>query len=238
MESGRESELQDQEAARDHQNTEVRTLETTDQTALTHSTEHREEPPNAQRNENPLTENTERNHRGVNCMLQPKGTSDQTTTTLGYINRAFTGEPPPYSPPDPKSIHLVYPSYGCSIPGQLPIRYQPGVPDPLFYQHQQPASCPFSIYNCPLPGVHHEQSTPPKDYMLESVLVTVFCCLLSGILAIIFSHETRLAVQRGDHRYAESTSRKVRALVLFSLLFGVFVSIAWVIYVVVALYFV
>ncbi|XP_048414474.1 proline rich transmembrane protein 1B isoform X2 [Stegostoma tigrinum] len=211
MESGRERELQDQEAARDLQSPEVRTLETTDQTTLTHSTEHQEEPPNAQRNENPTTENSERSQRGVNCLLQPKGTSDQTAATLGYINSAFTGDPPPYSPPDPKSIHLVYPSYGCSTPGQLPVRYQPGVPDLLFYQlqHPQPASCPFSIYNYPLPGVHQEQSTPPKDYMLESVLVTVFCCLLSGILAIIFSHETRLAVQRGDHRHAESTSRKL-----------------------------
>ncbi|GCB83014.1 hypothetical protein scyTo_0023710, partial [Scyliorhinus torazame] len=92
-------------------------------------------------------------------------------------------------------------------------------------------------YNYPLPGVQHEQRQLPKDYMVESVLVTVFCCLLSGIVAIIFSHETRMAIQRGDHIHAESTSRKTRVLVLFSLFFGVFVSIGWVIYVVVALYF-
>ncbi|XP_072422034.1 proline rich transmembrane protein 1B [Chiloscyllium punctatum] len=238
--TGREDGLRDQEGMKDRQNTEERTLEIADQTERTHSTELRVEPPDVQRNENPLTENTERHHQGVSLVLQPKGTSDQTVTTLGYTNRAYIGEPPPYSPPDPKSVHLLYPSYGSSIPGQLPVRYQPGVPEPFFYQHQQhqPAPCPFSIYNYPLPGVHHEQRPPPKDYMLESVLVTVFCCLLSGILAIIFSHETRLAIQRGDYHHAESTSRKVRGLVLFSLLFGVFVSVAWVIYVIVALYFV
>lgn len=29
----------------------------------------------------------------------------------------------------------------------------------------------------------------PKDYMMESVLVTLFCCLLTGLIAIVYSHE-------------------------------------------------
>lgn len=40
----------------------------------------------------------------------------------------------------------------------------------------------------------------------------------------------------GDLAQAQEASRKARSLVLFSLLFGVFVSTSWVIYVVVALY--
>ena len=28
----------------------------------------------------------------------------------------------------------------------------------------------------------------PKDYMMESVLVTLFCCLLTGLIAIVYSH--------------------------------------------------
>ncbi|XP_051893159.1 proline rich transmembrane protein 1B [Pristis pectinata] len=182
-------------------------------------------------------------HRVVDSPAQPKDTSEveQSTGSLGYINRAYVGEPPPYSPPDPKAVHLFYPSYGTPFTGQLPVVYQPGAQDQVFYQNHQalPGPYPFSIYNYPLPGFQsaQEQRRPPKDYMVESVLVTVFCCLLSGILAIIFSHETRMAIHRGDHVHAESTSRKARMLVLFSLLFGVFVSIGWVIYVVVALYF-
>uniref|UniRef100_H3BDG9 Proline rich transmembrane protein 1B n=2 Tax=Latimeria chalumnae TaxID=7897 RepID=H3BDG9_LATCH len=76
----------------------------------------------------------------------------------------------------------------------------------------------------------------PKDYMVESVLVTLFCCLLTGIIAIVYSHEARTAGRRGDLVQAEQAVQKARSLVLFSLLFGVFVSISWVIYVVVALY--
>ena len=50
------------------------------------------------------------------------------------------------------------------------------------------------------------------------------------------SLQTRAALGRGDLAQAEEASRKARSLVLFSLLFGVFVSTSWVIYVVVALY--
>ncbi|XP_069774298.1 proline-rich transmembrane protein 1 [Narcine bancroftii] len=182
-------------------------------------------------------------HHVVDSSSRPKDTSEveQCTNGMGCINRAYVGQPPPYSPPDPKRVHLFCSSYGTPFTGQLPVVYQPGAQDQVFYQTQQalPGSYPFSIYNYPLPGFQsvQEQRRPPKDYMVESVLVTVFCCLLSGILAIIFSHETRMAIHRGDHVYAESTSRKARMLVLFSLLFGVFVSIGWVLYVVVALYF-
>lgn len=48
--------------------------------------------------------------------------------------------------------------------------------------------------------------------------------------------QTRAALARGDLAQAQEASRKARSLVLFSLLFGVFVSTSWVIYVVVALY--
>ncbi|KGL99035.1 Proline-rich transmembrane protein 1, partial [Charadrius vociferus] len=76
----------------------------------------------------------------------------------------------------------------------------------------------------------------PKDYMVESVLVTIFCCLLTGLIALIYSHETRAALGRGDVAQANVASKRAQSLVLFSLLFGLFASISWVIYVLVALY--
>ncbi|XP_067826018.1 proline rich transmembrane protein 1B [Heptranchias perlo] len=245
--AGRENVVQIPEESRDNRDQEGRASETAGQAGavafVTHSIELSEEASSSQDHGTNSTESNGGYHRVVDCAAQPKVTSEveQNVNTLGCINRAYVGEPPPYSPPDPKTIHLLYPSYGTSFTGQLPVMYQPGAQDQVFYQHQQalPGPYPFSIYNYPLPGVQprQEQRRPPKDYMVESVLVTVFCCLLSGILAIIFSHETRMAIHRGDHFHAESTSRKARVLVLFSLLFGVFVSIGWVIYVVVALYF-
>ncbi|KAF6126592.1 proline rich transmembrane protein 1B [Phyllostomus discolor] len=163
----------------------------------------------------------------------------------GIPNIGFVGEPPPYAPPDPKGVHLLYPPFP-----QGAVLYQPGpapqalYPPPATPLYPAPASpqlfAPFPVYNSALaavPGPATIEHRPlPKDYMMESVLVTLFCCLLTGLIAIVYSHETRAALSRGDLAQAEEASRKARSLVLFSLLFGVFVSTSWVIYVLVALY--
>ncbi|KAM5259449.1 proline rich transmembrane protein 1B isoform 1-T1 [Hipposideros larvatus] len=163
----------------------------------------------------------------------------------GVPNIGFVGEPPPYAPPDPKAVHLLYPPFP-----QGPVLFQPGPSPQALYPPSAtpiyPASAPtplfasFPMYNNPMAGMPApaavEHRPLPKDYMMESVLVTLFCCLLTGLIAIVYSHETRAALSRGDLAQAEEASRKARSLVLFSLLFGVFVSTSWVIYVVVALY--
>ncbi|KAF1426580.1 Proline rich transmembrane protein 1B, partial [Spheniscus magellanicus] len=175
----------------------------------------------------------------------------------------FEEDPPPYSPPDPKSVHLLYPPFPASFSQQVPVVYQPG-PGPFPPQGVPPAPLPYaavcilrpdvvlprSAAGSPLtppPGFYDGQPgtgpSPaghgqrlPKDYMMESVLVTIFCCLLTGVIALIYSHETRAALGRGDMAQANVASKKAQSLVLFSLLFGLFASISWVIYVLVALY--
>ncbi|KAM9067608.1 proline rich transmembrane protein 1B [Sarcophilus harrisii] len=182
----------------------------------------------------------------------------------------FVGEPPPYSPPDPKAVHVLYPPFPSGFSGQMPLLYPPGPPPqplyppapaatplypagpsptplyppapsppPLFPASSLPSGAfPYTIYNNPMNGVAAgpDRRPLPKDYMVESVLVTLFCCLITGVIAIVYSHETRAALSRGDLAQAEQASKKARSLVLFSLLFGVFVSTSWVIYVIVALY--
>ncbi|XP_068835602.1 proline rich transmembrane protein 1B [Capricornis sumatraensis] len=162
----------------------------------------------------------------------------------GVPNIGFVGEPPPYAPPDPKAAHLLYPP-----PFSPPVLFPPAPAAPALYPPPaplfpapaaQPLFATFPVYNSPVAGVPApapaEHRPLPKDYMMESVLVTLFCCLLTGLIAIVYSHETRAALARGDLAQAQEASRKARSLVLFSLLFGVFVSTSWVIYVVVALY--
>ncbi|OWK10591.1 hypothetical protein Celaphus_00005120 [Cervus elaphus hippelaphus] len=52
---------------------------------------------------------------------------------------------------------------------------------------------PYHAYNSPVAGVPApapaEHRPLPKDYMMESVLATLFCCLLTGLIAIVYSHE-------------------------------------------------
>ncbi|KAM5184538.1 proline rich transmembrane protein 1B [Callospermophilus lateralis] len=171
---------------------------------------------------------------------QPERPAGQGPTAAGGgAPIGFEAEPPPYAPPEPKAAPPLYPPFP-----QVPLLLQPAPaalyppPGPLF--PPPAAAYPFPAYHSPLaavpapPPVEHRPL--PKDYMMESVLVTLFCCLLTGLIAIVYSHETRAALGRGDLVQAEEASRKARSLVLFSLLFGVFVSTSWVIYVVVALY--
>ncbi|XP_016870901.1 proline rich transmembrane protein 1B isoform X2 [Homo sapiens] len=168
----------------------------------------------------------------------------------GAPHIGFVGEPPPYAPPDPKAAPLLYPPFP-QVPVVLqpapsalfppPAQLYPAAPTPpALFSPPAGAAFPFPVYNGPMAGVPGpatvEHRPLPKDYMMESVLVTLFCCLLTGLIAIVYSHEARAALGRGDLAQAEEASRKARSLVLFSLLFGVFVSTSWVIYVVVALY--
>lgn len=56
-------------------------------------------------------------------------------------------------------------------------------------------------YNGPMAGVPGpatvEHRPLPKDYMMESVLVTLFCCLLTGLIAIVYSHEVGVGAALG-----------------------------------------
>ncbi|XP_037347331.1 proline rich transmembrane protein 1B [Talpa occidentalis] len=162
----------------------------------------------------------------------------------GVPNIGFVGEPPPYTPPDPKAMHMLYPPFPPA-----PLLFQPAPapqalyppPAPLYpTATPQPLFAPFPMYNSPVGGAPAptpaEHRPLPRDYMVESVLVTLFCCLPSGLIAVVYAHETRAALSRGALAQAEEASRKARSLVFFSLLFGVFVSTSWVVYVLVALY--
>lgn len=51
------------------------------------------------------------------------------------------------------------------------------------------ASVVFQYMNGPPLG--DEQAPVPKDYMVESLLVTIFCCLMSGLIALMYSYEVR-----------------------------------------------
>ncbi|XDV49614.1 hypothetical protein PO909_018827, partial [Leuciscus waleckii] len=145
--------------------------------------------------------------------------------------------PPPYTPPDPKTAYLMFPSPVTHYPNQPVITCQPGANPPAFYQPSflPPATYPSYTIYMNGPALGEEQPPVPKDYLVESLLVTIFCCIMSGLVAVMYSYETRAALARGDIREAEKTSQKARLLVMFSLMFGIFVFVGWIIYVVIVL---
>ncbi|XP_040541959.1 proline rich transmembrane protein 1B isoform X1 [Gallus gallus] len=96
---------------------------------------------------------------------------------VAVSNAAFEDDPPPYSPPDPKSAQLLFP---------VPFHPQPHPHPPPFVPQPLPYTASVGP---PGTGPPTAAQQPPKDYVVESVLVTVFCCLLTGLAALLYSHE-------------------------------------------------
>lgn len=82
----------------------------------------------------------------------PAGRGNGPVVVAAVTNAAFEGDPPPYSPPDPKSVHLLYPPFPAGFSQQAPVVYQPG-PGPFPPQGTPPAPLPYSTVRIPHPDV-------------------------------------------------------------------------------------
>ncbi|MBG8555164.1 CD225/dispanin family protein [Hymenobacter guriensis] len=49
---------------------------------------------------------------------------------------------------------------------------------------------------------------PPKNWLVESILVTIFCCLPFGIVGIINAANVNSSIARGDYAGALDASQK------------------------------
>ena len=72
----------------------------------------------------------------------------------------------------------------------------------------------------------NSNSIPPKTWLVESILVTIFCCQILGIISIIYSAGVESKFYRGDIAGAESSSKTAKTLVIISVAFGIFSVIA------------
>lgn len=96
-------------------------------------------------------------------------------------------------------------SRGFSTPSPIPTRrpsYSSRCPAPPYVTRPAPLGLhgytrllthTLSLQSVGPPGTGPPTATqqPPKDYLVESVLVTLFCCLLTGLAALLYSHEVR-----------------------------------------------
>lgn len=74
-------------------------------------------------------------------------------------------------------------------------------------------------------------ATPPKNWLLESILVTLFCCLPFGILAIIYSTKVDTLWASGQYEAAERASRDAGRWVKITAVLGVFSFLAYLAYI-------
>jgi predicted secreted protein len=76
--------------------------------------------------------------------------------------------------------------------------------------------------------------SPPPNYLVWAILVTVFCCLPFGIVSIVYAAQVNGKWHSGDVAGAESSSRKARQFAMYGAVAGVVIAIIYVIVVAVA----
>ena len=65
-----------------------------------------------------------------------------------------------------------------------------------------------------------EEIRRPKNWLVESILVTVFCCLPFGIAGIVYASQVNTKFDLRDYPGAERASREARKWTLIGLLVG------------------
>lgn len=85
------------------------------------------------------------------------------------------------------------------------------------------AERPDNATVCPSCGRTIQNFSVPqniKNYLVESILVTLCCCLPFGIVAIVYAAQVNSKLALGDGSGAEASSQKARKWALIALILG------------------
>jgi hypothetical protein len=64
-----------------------------------------------------------------------------------------------------------------------------------------------------------------KTYLVESILVTLFCCMPFGVAAIIFAAQASGAVSSGNYEKAESLAGQAKNYVTIAVIIGLLINV-------------
>lgn len=96
----------------------------------------------------------------------------------------------------------------------------------------------YSCVSCgePLQNPSGVAASPQKipNYLVQSILVTLFCCLPLGIASIVYAAQVNGKVQAGDIQGAMESSRKAKLLSWWSFGLGLVGGILYVVLMIVA----
>lgn len=74
----------------------------------------------------------------------------------------------------------------------------------------------------------NELHSPPKNYLVESILVTMFCCMPFGVVGLVFAAQVNSKFESGDVDGAIKSSEEAKKWMKWSLYAGlaiIFLSI-------------
>lgn len=80
--------------------------------------------------------------------------------------------------------------------------------------------------------------TPPQsvpNYLVQAILVTIFCCLPAGVVSIVFAAQVNGKLQAGDYQGALEASRSAKTWAWVSFAVGGAVALIYVVFVLAAI---
>ncbi|XP_040183050.1 interferon-induced transmembrane protein 10-like [Rana temporaria] len=145
-------------------------------------------------------------------------------------NQQIIQRPPPMHNPEfltqtvPRTVFLqpmVYPSpQSAMTPGMMPLQQYPqncAVPGTMVINTVQPTMVTTQTTMISTQG----QAPPCRDYLPWSIVNLIFCCLIFGIVALVFSLQTRSAKKYQDWESAQRKSRAALGFNLAAMLLGI-----------------
>ena len=94
---------------------------------------------------------------------------------------------------------------------------------------QAPPPDPVSGYGSyRAPGTH---PTRIPNYLVQAILVTLFCCVPFGIISIVYAAQVNGKVALGDIEGALRTSRSAKKWAWLSFGTGLLITVGWIIYI-------
>lgn len=77
---------------------------------------------------------------------------------------------------------------------------------------------------------------PPKNWLVESILVTLFCCLPFGIVGIIFASQVSSKFAAGDHEGARQASKDAGKWTKIGFWVGIAVYVLYILFALLGLF--
>ena len=115
-----------------------------------------------------------------------------------------------------EALHLDYePS---QTPPPPPVPEQPTPVPPMSGQPSPVPPVPAPIQNSKF---HIQNSPMPPTYFVWSVLATVLCCFIPGIIGIVYSSMVSSRYYTGDIEGARRASRNAEICIIISIVLGV-----------------
>jgi hypothetical protein len=95
--------------------------------------------------------------------------------------------------------------------------------------YDNPPPPPPPQYGAPSP-YGGGMGAPPPNYLVWSILTTIFCCLPFGIASIVFAAQVNGKWAAGDAAGAQDSSRKAKQWAIWSAVSAV---VIWILYLIV-----